>query len=482
MNEQTLISPTASPAPPSVKTARPAPILRFVVVATVVAACAAGAWWVHERSLESERAKSSSSTDASASDQNAPRVEVVRPTRGGLGKTVVQPGQVQAFNRAQLYAKVSGYLAHQVVDIGDSVKKGQVLAQVDAPEYARARDEARAAVGQMQSKIKQAEAHVLTTQADREAAAAAIERVQAGVVRYTADRVYHTEALARIKELAQRNAVEQRLVDEEQKQYDAAVSAEAEARAGVTAAKAQLNATIARVVQAQADLEAARSDLEAAKAVEVRSQVFVDYTRIISPYDGVVTLRSFHDGDFVRSAADGGNVPLLAVAQTTLMRVVIYVPDLDVPFVERGEPATLRVDALKEQLFQGKVARFANIENEQKLMRTEIDLPNPDNRLRDGMYGTATILVEAPSQNLRVPSTCVIEQNAQGAGTVYVVRDGKVHRQPVTVSQDNGTDAEIISGLTAESQVVVRYNGTLAEGLRVRADLMKTQPERVQGS
>ena len=126
------------------------------------------------------------------------------------------------------------------------------------------------------------------------------------------------------------------------------------------------------------------------------------------------------------------------------MRVVILVPDLDVPFVDRGDPATIQVDALKGQVFRGKVARFANSENDQKLMRTEVDLPNPDNRLRDGMYGTATLEVEPPSKNLTIPSTCLIEQTGQGKGAVYVVQDGKVHRQPVQVGEDNGREVEIL--------------------------------------
>jgi HlyD family secretion protein len=202
----------------------------------------------------------------------------------------------------------------------------------------------------------------------------------------------------------------------------------------------------------------------------------VDYTRLISHYDGVVTLRSFHDGDFIRSAADGGGTPVLAVAQTELMRVVIFVPDLDVPFVDRGDPATLRVDALQGQVFRGVVARFADVENEQKLMRTEVDLPNPDNRLRDGMYGTATIEVDPPSRNLRIPSSCLIEQSGQGQGAVYIVRDGKVHRQAVEVGQDNGGEVEIIGGLTADDEVVVRYNGTIDEGLVVQTDAVKAAP------
>ena len=252
------------------------------------------------------------------------------------------------------------------------------------------------------------------------------------------------------------------------------MGAEAEANAAVTAAAAQLTAAVARVAQAQADVEAARADLEAAEADLAKAQVLVDYTRITSPYDGVVTLRSFHDGDFIRSAAEGGTIPVLSVARTDLMRVVILVPDLDVPVRRPRRPrhAPGRCPRGPGLSRGGRPVR--ELENDQKLMRTEVDLPNPDNLLRDGMYGTARIEVEPPSKNLRIPSTCLIEQTGQGQGAVYVVRDGKAHRQPVQVGLDDGREVEIVSGLAPDDQVIVRYNGTIAEGLAVRAEPVKT--------
>ena len=184
-------------------------------------------------------------------------------------------------------------------------------------------------------------------------------------------------------------------------------------------ARAALASAEARIAQARAEVEQSAADVAAAEADLAKADVLVNYTRITSPYDGVITRRSFHNGDFIRSAAEGGDTPLLAVDRTDLMRVVIMVPDLDVPFVDRGDPATLAVDALAGRIFEGKVARFANSETELKLMRTEVDLPNPRNELRDGMYGTARLEVVPPSNNLTVPSTCLIEQTDKGEGAVY---------------------------------------------------------------
>jgi HlyD family secretion protein len=150
--------------------------------------------------------------------------------------------------------------------------------------------------------------------------------------------------------------------------------------------------------------------------------------------------------------------------------VVILVPDLDVPFVDPGDPATIEVDALKGEVFHGKVARIANSEDAQKLMRTEVDLPNPRNRLRDGMYGKVSLEVEPPSDNLTIPSSCLTVLKAGGDGVVYVIRDGKAHRQAVRAGRDDGARVEILEGLDPDDQVIVRYTGSIAEGVAVKTE------------
>jgi RND family efflux transporter MFP subunit len=420
--------------------------------------------------------KSTAAGPASRTSDFAMRVEVVHPTKGGLGRTVKQPGVVHAFNKAELFAKVSGYLVRQKVDIGDMVKKGDVLAEIDIPELFKSADQAKAALEQEKAKVKQSEARILTAVADRESAAAAVQEAQANIAKFTADRDYRKKELDRITGLFRQKAVAAELVDEQQRQYEAALAAERSGEAAVATARAQLSAAAARVEQARADAEAARSDVDSAAADLAKAEVLLDYTRITSPYDGVITLRSFHDGDFVRSAAEGGTIPVLSVKQNDPMRVVILVPDLDVPYVKRGDPATIRIDALQDRTFEGKIARFANSENEQKLMRTEVDLPNPDNLLRDGMYGTATLHLEPPSNNLTVPSSCLISQDGLGNGAVYVVRDGKAHLQPIRVDLDDGKSVEVVQGLSPDDQVVVRYSGTIAEGLAVQVEPLKQGP------
>jgi RND family efflux transporter MFP subunit len=459
----------ASAEPKPSRPSKPRLSLVALAMALIVVLGGVGWWATRARSVSPGAPVGHPETPAAF----ALRVEVAKPQKGGLGRTVVQPGVVHSFNKAELYAKVSGYLVRQRVDIGDFVKKGQLLAEIDIPELFKSAAQAKAALEQSRAHVKQAEAHVLTAEADNKSAAAQVQQAEADIARYTANRIYRKKELERITALAQRQAVAVELVDEQQKEFEAAVASERAAEAALATARAALDAAVARVASAKADLNETRADVDASQADLDKAEVMLDYTRIVSPYDGVISLRSFHDGDFIRSAVEGGNVPLLAVKRNDLMRIVILVPDLDVPYVKQGNPVTLEVDALPGRIFEGKVARFANAENEQKLMRTEVDQPNPDNLLRDGMYGTATIHLQPPSTHLRIPSAALIEQDGEGHGAVYVVRDGKAHYVQINVDADNGREVEVVKGLSPNDSVIVRYHGTLTEGLPVQAEPLR---------
>ncbi|HTU24378.1 MAG TPA: biotin/lipoyl-binding protein, partial [Pirellulales bacterium] len=104
--------------------------------------------------------------------QSQLEVLVARPETGGLQRSTTLPGTVIAFESAQLYAKVSGYLRSQAVDIGDTVQRGQVLAEIDSPETLKALDQAKAAQDQAEAQVSQADARITTAAADEEAAVA----------------------------------------------------------------------------------------------------------------------------------------------------------------------------------------------------------------------------------------------------------------------------------------------------------------------
>jgi RND family efflux transporter MFP subunit len=406
-------------------------------------------------------------------------VEVTHPRRGGIERTTTQAGSVHAFEHAALYAKVSGYLKVQNVDIGDRVKLGQLLALIDDPEVDKAVEQNEAARDQARAKVRVAEAKIRSAEAAKRASEALVKQSETMVVAKVSNQELQKKQLKRIAGLVARDAVEEKLEDEQKDRFDVAVADVGVARAEVASAQAEVMNTAALVEEARADLAEDEANVEVAQANLARARVMQEYTRIFSPYDGVVTLRSFHRGDFIRSASEGGEVPVLAVARTDLMRVVLPIPDTEVPFVNRGDKAVLQIVALRGRTFTGTISRYSETEDsESRNMRTEVDLPNPDGKLREGMYGRVTVILEPASPNsVTIPSTGLVSQSGKGEGSVFVVRDGKAHKVDVHVGHDNGVETEVLSGLTPEDQVITSYNGSLTEGTPVKAELGKVVQE-----
>ena len=444
----------------------------------VLAAAAVGGgillWMSRDQSTGSDKGQNAArESPASGQDESknkaALRVNVVKPHKGGMARTTTQPGTLHAFQYADLYAKASGYLRAQVVDIGDTVEKGQLLAEVYDPERQQEVELTAAEVERAKAAVEQSKAMETAAEAEVKTAEANVDVRKTEISQTAAIRRFREKEYIRYMELARHQAVDQRVADEKQDEYEGAKAAEDKAHASVKAAEAELTRARAQVLTAKANLEHARAQQRVAEARLGQATILAQYTRILSPYTGVVTQRNFHDGDFIREAIRGGEVPILSVARTDLMRVVIYVPDRDTPFLNRGDEAVIRIDALGGEEFKGKVMRYSEIElPTNRTMRAEVDLPNPTGRLHMGMYGGVSILLEPPTDFLTIPSKALHEIEA-GGGFIYVAEGGRAHKRHLRIGRDNGILAEVISGLTTEDEVIVGYTGSLQDGEPVDA-------------
>lgn len=411
----------------------------------------------------------------SAAQRAAVRVEVVKPKSGELERTTVQPGTVQAYESVDLYAEVSGFLKTQKVDIGSSINKDEVLAVIGVPELETKVKEAEAAVTYATSRIKLMKAKVKTAEAEYKAAQDMIPQVKAALASAQAMTRFRDKQLSRMKDLFRQNSVDERLVDEKTEQYESAHAAELSASAAVTTAESKLAAAKAQVDQANAEVEDAQAQVEVAQSQLATAQVPVnEFARIKAPFDGVVTRRTLFPGGFVRSAKEGERTPLLSVDRIDKVRVVVQIPDRDVPFANPGDQATILIDALPGRNFTGAIARTQKSEDPlTRTMRVEIDLDNPKNAkgehlLEPGMYGRVTLVLEKTSNALTIPSGCLIGKSEASEGTVYVVRDGKAQLIPVRLGVDNGLRVEVVSGLKPDDEVVLRYSGSIGDGVPVQ--------------
>lgn len=403
-----------------------------------------------------------------------PRVQVIKPVRGGMERVTSQPGTIRAFEYAPLYTKVSGFIKTLHVDRGSRVKKGDLLAEIYDPERDVAVIQAQASLDHAKAAVVQAQAHILTTEASVAAAKAAQHQAKATYDEMAAKRDYRKKEYQRISDLVRRGSVEEKLKDEQLDEYSASEAALLSAEAGIETAAALLAEAQAKVEKARADKKAAEAQVEVAEANLQMAKVFVEYTRIVSPYDGVVIHRgeSVHPGSFVRAADESGTQgPLLTVAMVARMRTIVPIPDREVPYCQVGDPATVSIDALGSRKFEGRISRVAESEDlKDRTMRAEIDLDNPDGVLRDGMFGRAFVVLEKLIKNLTVPSSCLINRNGEGDGAVMVVKDGKVQRVKVHVGMDTGLRAEIVDGLHENDVIILQPDPSIADGTAVQVE------------
>lgn len=400
------------------------------------------------------------------------RVSTMRASLGGTPRRSSLPCSAHWHERADLYAKVSGYLAEMNVDIGSRVKQGEVLARIDAPELDRDVDLATANLAHAEAAAKQAAARRKTAAAEQRAAEAACATAETEVEKRVAEVSLRDKEHRRFAELALGNSVQQALVDEKAFQLESARAARRAAETGVLAAREQATAAGARVELADADLEVARSNVQIAEAGLAKAKLLASFAEIISPYDGVVTARRFHRGEFVRAADRGSETPLVSVGRTELIRVVVQIPDREVPFAHPGDPVTVEFDSLSGRTFTGTLARVAQSEDPTtRTMRAEVDLPNHDNGpIIDQMYGRMQIELEPAAQSAMLPSTCLVGDLNGGTGRVFIVRNGTARLQSVKVGAHDGVRFEVLEGLASSDDVVVSPPPGLSDGSAVEVD------------
>jgi multidrug resistance efflux pump len=317
-------------------------------------------------------------TAAIASPSLAPAQTAPSTTPANGRAPVTAIASVEAFWSSDQYARTSGYVTDVKADIGDRVKKGQVLAVIDAPELERDLAAAQATLAARR------EAATASDAAARQAEAALeVARKQLAGVRAEAELAQAT--LKRQQRLFETKAITDQQLDEAR-----AKAAIAEASAGVAAAR--IASAEADVASAKAGRAVAGAQVQVAAAEVDRVQTLLSFSRIVAPFDGVVTRRLASPGDLVQAATASRTAPLFTCQQLDKVRVYCDVPESAAASVQEGTPAEVALVSLPGQPIRGMVTRLAgSLDPNTRTMRVEIDLPNPDGRLRPGMYAQVTL-------------------------------------------------------------------------------------------
>lgn len=338
-----------------------------------------------------------------------PRVKVVRSTRGTKPLSLRLPADLLPDQESSLHARAKGYLKRVLVDIGDRVEAGRLLAEIEAPEMDGELDRARAMV-------EQAVADAALAVARRELASLTLQRAEA---------------------LSRRGAATQQEIDETRAAYSVTASTVSSAEATVAARKAEVR----------------------------RLEELKSFLRVVAPFEGTITDRGFDPGALV-VAEGGGQKPLFRIARDEILRVVVSVPQAHLASVRPGQEVDILVREFPGRKFVGRVARTARaVDPASRTLRTEIDLPNADHTLVSGMFVEVEFARAIPSP-LTVPASAVLS-GPEGERVIVVGPDGLVRWQPIEIRRDLGGRVEISGGLDGDESLVENPASGLADGTRV---------------
>ena len=284
-------------------------------------------------------------------------VTVAHPIQRTIHYVVEEPGRVEAFEQTPIYAKIPGYVRSVRVDIGDRVKRGDLLVELDVPEVVQAHLRRRHSSRRRALGVAQAERTIEVIQASLATADADLQVTKAGREKTTAAYKRWESECRRMEKLAHDGVVDAQSRDEVRNQCRSAEAADKEAAARIGGAEAALIEARARLGKAKADLAAARNQLLVSQADEQESLAVLGYSRLVAPFDGVIADRQVHTGHFL-NAANGSTTgqPLLVVVRTDKVRVFSEVPEADAVRVLPAATGRIRVQTLNDRVFVGKVA------------------------------------------------------------------------------------------------------------------------------
>lgn len=329
----------------------------------------------------------------------------------GQPTTISAPAHVEPYERAEIFAKASGFVAAVHVDIGDVVQRGQLLAELSIPEMGQERLQKQALLEQSHAAIRQAEARVASASAKIRAARAnvtaaqsLVAAAQAQLEKYRADIAFAQSELSRITTLVSSRAANAAMQDEKQQQFRAAKAALSGAEAEVQSAQSQALAVEASVhvaeaelQQAEADLSYARSQSKVAEASLAHLITLIDYAKIQAPFDGRISHRGIDTGDFVISAASSRTMAasLFTLNRVDDHRVVFDVPESAARRIHIGQKVQLQVDSVKDHTFTGHIQRTTGeLDKRTRTLRVEAAVIDSKSQLRPGMYGMIVVSPE----------------------------------------------------------------------------------------
>jgi membrane fusion protein (multidrug efflux system) len=358
--------------------------------------------------LPKHRAQAALVADANTEAAVAPFVVVVTPKVMNSDHAIVLSGSVRPLEETVIYPQANGYISSWLVDIGDKVKEGQVLAEIATPELDQQLDQARAQLAQAVAGVTQASANMEFSKAN----------------------------LERFKQLVPAGVASQQDLDKTQAQSVVDSASVSVAKAAV----AVQEANIRRLMQQKS------------------------FAHVTAPFAGTVTSRTIERGALVSS---GNATPLFKVAALDPIRVLVQVPQDVAGGVQTDLDAKVTTREFPGRIFAGKVAHSAGaLDQTTRTMLIEVRVPNPKNELLSGMYAEVALTLPSSHKVYEIPATALLN-DARGLRAAVVDAESRLRLVPIALERDTGATVQVSSGLTDSDRVVKLASASMVDGMQV---------------
>ncbi len=398
---------------------------RHYVMAVVLLLALAALSWTGYKPWKERQNRLYASTKVEV--EREPVVSVVGVTRAPATSELVLPSAISAVLETPIYARAEGYITKIYADIGDRVKEGQVLIDVDTPELDEQLRQSRYRYNQFKASSGSTMANLVQAKANLKLAEVVLKRT---------------------KQLVEQGIHSPQELDDKQAAYDVSVAATASAQAAVESA--------------EEGKKAVNSDIE-----RLISQT--QFKKVVAPFSGVITVRNCAVGNLVSGSASANTGPgLYRIADPRVLRVFIAVPQTNAPSIQPGMAADLEVTEFPGRVFHGAVARTANsLDPASRTLRTEVRIDNKDWTILPGMYGNVHLKVPNPGTTWIVPGDTTIAR-PDGIFVAVVEPNRRIRMQKLTVSRDMGRELEVVQGLRGGERLVVNPSDEIRDGMEVK--------------
>jgi membrane fusion protein (multidrug efflux system) len=374
-------------------------------------------------------------------------VQVISTALKPLTYSMRVTGDIMPLMQVDLFPKVSGYLERIDVHIGDVVRQGQVIAQIDRSDYLHKVREIEAKVAQAKAQL--AEIETGTRIEELRQAEEAVKQAQS---RFENARL-HRE---RIGALFRRQVISKKEMDGAEMEYTVA-------EAQLASSQQQLK--LLQFGARQEVKEASQAKLKEMEAILEQERNHLKDTQIVAPFRGEISRKYVDAGAFVSPSSP--STPLVSLVHTETLKIVANVLEKDIPLLKPGMKAKIRVESYPEKVFEGSVEKINSaLELSTRTLQAEIYIPNPNRFLKPGMFSNVEIVLLEKPQTMVIPREAVIEAGSEMS--VFLVEGKQAVRRPITIGYEQDHMVEVLKGLNQGDQVIIKGQQLIKEGSAVR--------------